>query len=266
MCVITAALKVCPWNSHACAFKFLSEIRLQSQNWTQPLKMTSWGALPATGDVKTKCQQSFQAFLGNEMTFKGARLGLPFGWQTCLIIMFPCGRLLCNSLDTHSGQLRAVWGQQESITINRPFGVKRRWSDDLTDDSCWLCLPEGPLIKNSAEDLHNTVTVPLQSERGCAVLPSICFFPTREFWTFSLNLLLCLHEIIAAFLVAMSFCLRSLMRCHPPWERDVILLGRGKLRTPHPPLRNCPTKQQNLPMVLSRHRAVVWCPVGKLVV
>lgn len=177
MCVITAALKVCPWNSHACAFKFLSEIRLQSQNWTQPLKMTSWGALPATGDVKTKCQQSFQAFLGNEMTFKGARLGLPFGWQTCLIIMFPCGRLLCNSLDTHSGQLRAVWGQQESITINRPFGVKRRWSDDLTDDSCWLCLPEGPLIKNSAEDLHNTVTVPLQSERGCAVLPSICFFP-----------------------------------------------------------------------------------------
>lgn len=68
MCVITAALKVCPWNSHACAFKFLSEIRLQSQNWTQPLKMTSWGALPATGDVKTKCQQSFQAFLGNEMT------------------------------------------------------------------------------------------------------------------------------------------------------------------------------------------------------
>lgn len=193
------------------------------------------------------------------MTFKGARLGLPFGWQTCLIIMFPCGRLLCNSLDTHSGQLRAVWGQQESITINRPFGDKKRWSDDLTDDSCWLCLPEGPLIKNSAEDLHNTVTVPLQSERGCAVLPSICFFPTREFWTFSLNLLLCLHEIIAAFLVAMSFCPRSLMRCHPPWERDVILLGRGKLRTPRRPFET--VLQSNKTFPWSSHGTVLLSDV-----
>ena len=164
--------------------------------------------------------------------------------------MFPCGRLLCNSLDTHSGQLRAVWGQQESITINRPFRVKKRWSDDLTDDSCWLCLPEGPLHKEFCWGSSQYSYCSLQSEWGCVVLPSIW-----EFWTFSLNLLLCLHESIAAFLVTMSFCLRFHMRCHPAWERDVILMGRGKLRTPHPPFET----------FLQRNKTLPWSPHGPMV-
>ena len=182
--------------------------------------------------------------------FEGARLGLPFGWQTCLIIMFPCGRLLCNSLDTHSGQLRAVWGQQESITINWPLGVKKRWSDDLTNDSCWLCLPEECLIKNSAEELHNTVTVPLSSSVRTRlwVLPSICYFLPMSsgprLWICSsvvtrLSRLSCHRVVLSALSHEVSSSLGK--------RRDP--LGKGQITTPPPSkLSNKATKSSHDPL------------------
>lgn len=59
---------------------------------------------------------------------KEALLGQIVGWQTWLAEMFPSGYVLCNSLDTHSGQMKAVWVSRKTLELIDP---KRSTKIDL---------------------------------------------------------------------------------------------------------------------------------------
>lgn len=98
-----------------------SETDTDISSLIQPVWMRKLSQQQATQsqDVK-KNQKPFQVFPGNKNTLSGKH-----GWPK----MFPCGWLLCYSLDSHSGQTRAVWGQQQSITIDWPIEDKKQSED-----------------------------------------------------------------------------------------------------------------------------------------